>query len=70
MIIKKYSNRKLYTDGKYINLTDVIGALKNGQDVTIVSHGDEMDVTQETLLEALKLIKIDSETLKELIIKG
>lgn len=70
MRIKKYNNRKLRYDKKYINLSEVVAAIKNGEDISAYRHENEEDCTEEVLKEALKLVKIDWEVLQELIKKG
>lgn len=70
MRIKKYNNRKLRYDGKYVNLSEVVAAIKNGNEISAYRHDTEEDCTEEVLKEALKLVKIDWEILHELIKKG
>lgn len=68
--IKKYNNRKLYFDGKYINLIDIIGMVKKGEAVEVVSHSDGSDVTNSVLKEALILLNISTEDLITMVKKG
>jgi polyhydroxyalkanoate synthesis repressor PhaR len=51
--IKKYSNRKLYDtqNAKYINFSQIIEFVENGEDLEIIEHGTEKDVTKEVLLK-------------------
>ena len=70
MTVKKYDNRKLYFDGKYISLIDIITALKQGQQVEVISHSSGEDVTNKTLKEALVILEIDTETVIDLIKKA
>lgn len=70
MRVKKYNNRKLYFDGKYITLADIITALKAGEEVEVYSHDTGLDVTNEVLKEAVMLLKMDTENLKNIIAKA
>jgi polyhydroxyalkanoate synthesis regulator protein len=68
--VKKYENRKLYFDGKYITLLDIIAMLKRGESVTVVSHKDGLDVTNSVLKEALLFLNISTDSLIEMVKKG
>lgn len=54
--IKRYPNRKLYLEGKYINNSDIIRLVQEGKDVKVVARsldGSLQDVTQYQLASAL-----------------
>ena len=68
--IKKYNNRKLYFDGKYINLIDIITMIKKGESVEVVSHSDGLNVTNSVLKEAIILLNISTEDLLAMLKKG
>jgi polyhydroxyalkanoate synthesis repressor PhaR len=55
MIIKRYSNRKLYDTGvsKYTTLQKVYDAVKSGRHITVVDNESSKDITLETLLMSL-----------------
>lgn len=67
MIVKKYKNRKLYFDGKYINSLDIVKAIKAGENVEVYSHETGLDVTQEVLKEALYLVEVDLDKLLDML---
>lgn len=54
-VIKKYGNRKLYDTeaSKYVTLTDIIGYVKGGDSVQVVSNNTKQDITGEVLFNAL-----------------
>jgi len=62
--IKRYKNRKLYDilNSSYVNLGDLLGFVKNGEDVLIVNSDTNEDITAEFLLKAF----IDGELSKDL----
>lgn len=65
MLIKKYSNRKLYQQSLgYINLTQLLEIYKQNKDLKVIDVDGE-NITNKTLLTALfevELVKgIDSE---------
>lgn len=55
MIIKRYSNRKLYdTEARrYISLSEVAAMIRQGQDVQVVDHDSGRDITSLTLFQIL-----------------
>lgn len=67
MKVKKYANRKLYFDGKYINLEDIISAIKQGEEVEVYRNDTGENCTEETLKEALKLVRVDNDKLLDLL---
>jgi len=67
MKVKKYKNRKLYFDGKYINSIDIVKAIKEGTEVEIYSHETGLDVTQEVLKESLYLVDVEVDNLMAML---
>ena len=55
MIIKRYSNRKLYdTEARrYVSLSEVAVMIRQGQDVQVVDHDTGRDITSLTLFQIL-----------------
>jgi polyhydroxyalkanoate synthesis repressor PhaR len=55
MIVKRYSNRKLYdTEARcYISLSEVAEMIRRGQDVRVVDHASGRDLTSLTLFQIL-----------------
>lgn len=64
--IKKYTNRKLYNTetSRYVNLQEILDMIKSGEQVQVLAHKTNTDVTQEVLKEAvLRHVPISSEQL-------
>ena len=55
ILIKKYSNRRLYNSSKskYINFKDLFELIKNNIDFNIEDHKTGEDLTQEILLQTI-----------------
>lgn len=55
VVVKKYSNRRLYDteDSKYITLDELAQKIKKGRDVRVVDAGSEEDLTQTTLTQII-----------------
>jgi polyhydroxyalkanoate synthesis repressor PhaR len=55
MIVKRYSNRKLYdTEARrYISLAEVAAMIRQGQDVRVLDHDSGRDLTSLTLFQIL-----------------
>jgi polyhydroxyalkanoate synthesis repressor PhaR len=55
LIIKKYSNRRLYhTEEKcYITLENVAALIRHGREVTVIDNQTQEDITKETLLQII-----------------
>ena len=55
MIVKKYSNRRLYdtVDSRYITLDELAHKIKNGTDVTVIDAKTEEDLTASTLTQII-----------------
>ncbi len=53
--IKRYSNRKLYdtTDSRYVTLQELAALIRNGDDIRVVEHGTEQDLTAATLAQII-----------------
>jgi len=53
--ITKYKNRKLYSSNfsRYITLSELVGLIRNGNDVKITEDSSEKDITNEVLKSAL-----------------
>lgn len=73
ILIKKYSNNKLYiTRGNtekagYINIKDLIQIIKKGKDIKVLMNGTGEDITSKVLSEALKHVGLDTPTLMQLL---
>lgn len=69
--IVKYKNRKLYStvNSKYVNLNYIINQIKNNNDVIILEHGSNINVTNEVLSEAILKINVTTNDLINLIRK-
>jgi len=54
-LIKRYPNRKLYDTGarRYVTLEDLAALIRDGQDVTVVDHATDEDLTAVTLAQIL-----------------
>jgi polyhydroxyalkanoate synthesis repressor PhaR len=55
IVIKKYPNRRLYDTAKsrYINLEDIAGFIRDGQDVQVVDAQTGEDLTRVTLTQII-----------------
>ncbi len=55
VIIKKYGNRRLYdTSGsRYVNLEDIAGLIRNGNDVQVIDAKTAEDLTRVTLTQII-----------------
>ncbi len=55
MLIKKYSNRRLYdTEQKcYITLEELAQRIKDGHQIQVLDNDTQQDITQETLLQII-----------------
>ena len=76
IVIKKYSNRRLYdtNQSRYINLEEIPGLLKSGQDLEVRDASSGEDITSTVLLQLIverekrKIEGLPVELLKEFII--
>jgi polyhydroxyalkanoate synthesis repressor PhaR len=55
MLVKKYSNRRLYDtqESRYITLEELAAKVRSGQDVRVVDAKTEEDLTQATLTQII-----------------
>jgi len=55
VIIKKYSNRRLYdtTDSRYVNLDDIAALIRKGKDVKVLDAKSGQDLTRVTLTQII-----------------
>lgn len=53
MVIKRYSNRKMYHNGSPMTLEAIIKVLEGGEVVKVLRHENNFDVTTEVLGQAL-----------------
>jgi polyhydroxyalkanoate synthesis repressor PhaR len=55
VVIKKYSNRRLYhtEEKRYITLEEVAQLIRQGQEVRVMDHQTQEDITQETLVQII-----------------
>ena len=72
IIIKKYSNRRLYHTEKkcYITLDQVAQVIRDGETVKIIDNESKQDITQEALLQIIMSISqglFSSQLLHDLI---
>lgn len=60
ILIKKYSNRKLYNTEKsgYVSLTELGNIVKQGMPILVIEKDSGKDVTRDTKLALLKM-KVD-----------
>jgi len=76
VIIKKYSNRRLYdtAGSRYVNLDDIAGLVREGKDVKVVDAKTGQDLTRVTLTQVItedakdKPTGLPLELLRQLII--
>ena len=54
-LLRKYSNRRLYdtVDSRYVNLDEVAGLVRNGEDLRVEDARSGADLTRETLLQVI-----------------
>jgi polyhydroxyalkanoate synthesis repressor PhaR len=54
-VIKRYANRKLYDTvaARYVTLEEIGDMLRCGEDVTIIDHRTNLDITNQMLLQVL-----------------
>ena len=73
VIIKKYSNNKLYISRGntepvgYINLTGMIDIIRKGKNVRVVDQVTSEDITGQTLKACLDFVEVDVDKLLEVI---
>ena len=67
ILIKKYTNRKLYhtSESHYITCNDVLDLIKQDIPFTVIMHKTNENVTKEVLLASLS--KLDEVTEQEII---
>jgi polyhydroxyalkanoate synthesis regulator protein len=65
--IKKYTNRKLYHEGKYITLSSIMAMLKNNEEVVIVDHDSGLDVTNDVLKQMIVKANIPKSALLNML---
>ena len=53
IVVKRYSNRKLYCKTGYISLLELGGLFGREQDVTVIDHPTGKDITPQILLSVL-----------------
>ncbi len=54
-VLRKYSNRRLYdtSDSRYVNLDEVAGLVRQGEDLRVEDARSGADLTRETLLQVI-----------------
>ena len=62
---KYYRNRKLYDtkQSRYVTLDYIIDLVKQDSPVEVISHDTGLDVTSETLKQALMLMNVEADAL-------
>lgn len=76
--IKRYKNRKLYdtVNSAYINLSDLLVFIKNGEDILVINSDTNTDITAEILLRAFvdgalnQELQVSLTAVKSLIVNG
>ena len=71
--IKKYENRKLYNTetSKYITLKDIKSYLSKGEQVEVLEHKTNKNVTREVLLEtAFRYSNLSLDTAVKLVMSS
>ncbi|NUM36092.1 MAG: hypothetical protein HUU50_16240 [Candidatus Brocadiae bacterium] len=55
ILIKKYSNRRLYNteEKRYITQEDLMKMIQQGQEVSIIDNDTKKDITEETLMQII-----------------
>lgn len=68
-VIKKYTNRKLYSTklSKYVTLNYILDLVKTKQKFTVIDNSSKKDVTTKTIQNSLKTLPLDLEALNNLI---
>lgn len=51
--VKRYPNRRLYSDQGYVTLENVAQAVKDGYQLVATNHKTHADITQSLLLDVL-----------------
>lgn len=76
-LIRRYSNRKLYSThhSRYLKLEEIADLTAKGEDVRVIDHGTERDLTAATLAQVIADIekrspRIPVEKLREIIRSG
>lgn len=73
VIIKKYSNRKLYIPKGntepvgYIELPRILEIIRSGKSVTVIDNKTGEDLTERTLKAAIEYLPISVEELERLV---
>lgn len=74
IVVKRYSNRKLYNtnESRYATLNDIAALVKSGKDVKIVDHKTKKDITEATLAQIIfekekDQKKLSKQALKDII---
>ena len=73
VLIKKYSNNKLYIPRGstelvgYITMKDVVRIIKKGKDVKVVDKATGEDLTLATLKECVKFVELSERELFDII---
>jgi polyhydroxyalkanoate synthesis repressor PhaR len=75
--IKRYGNRKLYDtqDSRYVTLDEIAGIIRGGDDVRVLSHDTQEDLTAATLAQIIfeeekRAPKLPIEGLRRIIRNG
>lgn len=61
MKIKKYANRKLYSNdlSRYVTIDQVKTFVRNGHNVTVVDNVSKEDITKTVLAKCISSLSID-----------
>jgi polyhydroxyalkanoate synthesis regulator protein len=70
--IIRYPNRKLYDKQakKYTNLTALVQKSRNKETFKVLDNVTKADITAKTLKQALTVVELSEETVKELLHGG
>jgi polyhydroxyalkanoate synthesis repressor PhaR len=55
ILIKKYSNRRLYNtqESKYVKLEDIAGIIRDGHDIRVIDTKTKEDITKQVLAQII-----------------
>lgn len=69
IVVKKYSNRKMYDtkNSEYVNLSDIVQLLNENKELKVIDNVTKEDITNLTLKNALHYVTINTEELVSLL---
>ena len=68
-VIKRYSNRKLYSTqlNTYVKLGDILGYVLAGRKFQVIDNESNKDITKQTILKTISKIDVPQKKLEALI---